>query len=71
MTTKELFLSLKSYEDFNKHRGELKDLPIDDEIREHSKKIFPTAYAPKDMHHEIKLNNPDEGWDDEGEDETQ
>lgn len=71
MTTKELFLSLKSYEDFDKHRGEFKDLPIDDETREHSKKIFPAAYAPKDMHHEIKLDDPDEGWDDEVGDEVE
>jgi hypothetical protein len=55
MTQKELFLSLKSYEDFDKNRGAFKEMPFDDEIREHCAKIFPKAYAPKDMHREVRL----------------
>lgn len=62
MTPKELFLSLKSYEDFDKHRGAFREMPIDDEIRAHSSKIFPKAYAPKDMHREVKLIDGDEEW---------
>lgn len=53
MTQKELFLSLKSYEDFDKNRSVFRGMPVDDEIRTHSEKIFPKAYAPKDMHYEI------------------
>ena len=56
MTQKELFLSLKSYEDFDKNRGAFRGMPFDDEIREHCSKIFPKAYAPEDMHYEIPRN---------------
>lgn len=55
MTQKDFFLSLKSYDDFDKNRGVFRGMFIDNEIREHSKKIFPKAYAPKDMHREVKL----------------
>ncbi|NBJ93212.1 hypothetical protein [Parablautia muri] len=55
MTQKELFLSLKSYQDFDKNRGAFRGMRIDDEIRAHSDKIFPKAYAPKDMHREVRL----------------
>ena len=55
MNSKELFLSLRSYEDFDRHRGKFRNMPIDDEIREHGRKIFPEAYAPKDMHREVKI----------------
>lgn len=55
MTQKELFLSLKSYEDFEKVRGSFRGMSIDDEIRAHAAKIFPKAYAPADMHREVKL----------------
>lgn len=40
MTQKELFLSLKSYEDFDKNRSVFRGMPVDDEIRTHSEKIF-------------------------------
>lgn len=53
MAQKELFLSLKSYDDFDKNRSAFKSMLMDDEIRAHAEKIFPKAYAPKDMHHEI------------------
>lgn len=59
MTAKELFLSLKSYEDFDRHRGEFREMEIDDEIREHINKIFPKAYAPTDIHREVKLIDDD------------
>lgn len=65
MTTKELLLSLKSYEDFDKHRREFRDLPIDDETLDYLDKLFGKAYAPKDMHHEIRLDDPDKAWNDE------
>lgn len=57
MTQKELFLSLKSYDDFDKNRSAFKGMSMDDEIRAHSERIFPKAYAPKDMHHEIPRSN--------------
>lgn len=43
MTSKELFLSLNSYEEFNQHRGEFRDMEWDDEIWNHIDKIFPKA----------------------------
>lgn len=53
MTQKELFLGLKTYEDFDKNREKFRGMPFDDEIREHCNKIFPKACAPGDMHNDI------------------
>lgn len=42
MTDKEKFLSIQTYEEFDKRRGEFKELSMaDEEIREHVGKIFP------------------------------
>lgn len=42
MTDKEKFLSIETYEEFDRRRGEFKELSMaDPEIREHAKKIFP------------------------------
>lgn len=41
MTSKELFLSLNSYEEFNQHRGKFRDMAWDDDVRQHIEKIFP------------------------------
>ncbi len=42
MTDKEKFLSIQNYEEFDKRRGEFKELSMaDEEIRRHVGKIFP------------------------------
>ena len=42
MTDKEKFLSIQTYEEFDKRRGEFKELSMaDEEIRKHVSKIFP------------------------------
>lgn len=42
MTDKEKFLSIQTYEEFDKRRGEFKELSMaDEEIRKHAGKIFP------------------------------
>lgn len=42
MTDKEKFLSIQTYEEFDKKRGEFRELSMaDKEIREHAGKIFP------------------------------
>lgn len=42
MTDKEKFLSIQTYEEFDKRRGEFKKLSMaDEEIRKHVGKIFP------------------------------
>ena len=42
MTDKEKFLSIKTYEEFNRRRGEFKELSMaDEEIRAHAGIIFP------------------------------
>lgn len=48
MTSRELFLSLNSYEEFKQHRGKFKDLKWDDELNQHLEKIFPKP-APVNM----------------------
>lgn len=53
MTAKELFLSLESYEDFDRHREKFVELVIDEDIRKHMDKIFSSGYAPTDMHREV------------------
>ena len=41
MTEKERFLSLKSYEEFDRRRQEFRTLKFDKEIVDHMSKIFP------------------------------
>ena len=48
MTAKELFLSMESYEEFDRRRSELKGLKMDKETLEHAKKIFPTVSGTKE-----------------------
>ena len=43
MNSRELFLSLQSYEEFNQHRGKFRDMKWDEEVRQHIDKIFPKA----------------------------
>lgn len=50
MTSRELFLSLNSYEEFDQHRGKFRDLVWDDELNQHLEKIFPKV-SP--VNHEI------------------
>ncbi len=52
---KQLFLSMKSYQEYDGNKAAFSDMEMDDEILEHMKKISPQVYAPKDMHREVKL----------------
>lgn len=45
MTLKEKFLSISTYEEFNKRRKEFADLEMDSEVLEHAGKIFPKLNA--------------------------
>lgn len=47
MTKKEQFLSVTSYEEFDKRREEFKDLETDKDVLEHMKKIFPRVSNTK------------------------
>ena len=59
MTDKEKFLSIETYEEFNKRRGEFKELSMaDKEIREHAGKIFPKL---KNHTEELYKNPPGSG----------
>lgn len=40
MTSRELFLSLKSYEEFDRQRGNFRELKMDDEVRKHMSFLF-------------------------------
>ena len=40
MTDKEKFLSIKTYEEFDRRREEFRGLPMDKEILEHTSKLF-------------------------------
>lgn len=48
MTAKELFLSMESYEEFDRRRKELDGLKVDKDILEHMKKIFPRVSNTKE-----------------------
>lgn len=48
MNSKELFLSMKTYEDFDRRRNELKGLKMDKEVLEHMGKIFPKVSDTKE-----------------------
>ena len=53
MTDKEKFLSIETYEEFDKRRSEFKELSMaDPEIREHAGKIFPKLknYTEKELY---------------------
>lgn len=52
MTSNELFLTLTSYEDFDKNREKLRDLQWNDEIRQHAKKILTVKRAANPNLHE-------------------
>lgn len=53
MTEKEKFLNLKSYEEFDKRRGEFKTLKFDKDIVEHMAKIFPKPSGVKEELYKI------------------
>jgi hypothetical protein len=40
---KKLFMSLKSYKEFDENRGSFRNLVFDDEVKKHSDEIFPKA----------------------------
>lgn len=48
MTDKELFLSMKTYEEFDRRRKEFKELKMDRDILEHMRKIFPKVSDTKE-----------------------
>lgn len=49
MTDKEKFLKIDSYEEFDRRRGEFKDLKLSDkEVLEHVAEIFPKPYGGKE-----------------------
>ena len=48
MTSKERFLQMESYEEFDKHREELRGLKFDQEVLDHMSKIFPKCYGGKE-----------------------
>lgn len=43
--TKEEFMSISTYEEFNERRNEFKGMKLDKEMREHAAKLFPKASA--------------------------
>lgn len=45
MTLKEKFLSISTYEEFNRRRKEFVDLEMDSEVLEHAGEIFPKLHA--------------------------
>ncbi len=56
VTNKELLLSMRSYEEFDRNRGKFTPADFaDKEVINHLNQIFPKAYAPKDMHREVRL----------------
>jgi hypothetical protein len=59
MGNKEILLSYKTYEEFDKNRNKFTREDFKDaEVVKHICSLFPVGYAPKDMHREVKL--PDE-----------
>ncbi len=49
MTAKEKFLTVESYEEFDRRRDEFKELKMTDkEVREHVRKIFPKVSDTKE-----------------------
>ena len=52
MTSNELFLTLTSYEAFDKNREKLRDLQWNDEIRQHAEKILTVKGAANPNFHE-------------------
>lgn len=59
MTDKEKFLSIETYEEFDRRRNEFKSLPLSDkEIVEHAAKIFPKLSNTKE---ELYKNPPGSG----------
>lgn len=60
MTSRELFLSLKSYEEFEQNRGKFRDLKWDDELNQHLEKIFPKASPVNCEIHEDCLHKANE-----------
>ena len=56
MSNKEFLLGIKSYEEFDKNREKFKAADfVDRDVQEHISELFGKAYAPKDMHREVKL----------------
>lgn len=48
MTKKEIFLSIKTYEEFDRRREELKGMGMDSEILKHAAEIFPKVSDTKE-----------------------
>lgn len=60
MTNRERLLSYKTYKEFDSNREKFSQEDFcDKEVMEHLSKLFPKAYAPTDMHREVKLLEDD------------
>ena len=56
MTNRELLLSLKTYEEFDKAREQFTNGDfVDEDVRKHINKLFGKGHAPKKMHVDIPM----------------
>ncbi len=56
MISKEEFLKIKTYEEFDRQRNDFYGLDIrDKEIRNHINKLFGEAWAPEEFHQDVKI----------------
>ena len=47
MTQKETFLKIDSYEEYQRRREEFKGLEVDEDVRDHIKRLFPKVTNTK------------------------
>ncbi len=48
MTQKETFLKIDSYEEYQRRREEFKGLEVDEDVRDHIKRLFPKVSNTKE-----------------------
>ncbi len=53
MTLKEEFLSITSYEEYDKQREKFRSLPRDSEVRAHLDKLYGPGYVGGDRKHKV------------------
>ena len=58
MTQKETFLKIDSYEEYQRRREEFKGLEVDEDVRDHIKRLFPKASNTKE---ELFKTRPSDG----------